>query len=338
MALTSDGGPAPHDHVVHFYRHDGELADGVVPFLAEALSAGGVAVVIATAAHRAAFTAGLAELGVDVAAARAGRVPSGGSLLLLDAGEAADILVVDGRVAPHRFEKVIGDLIYDAVAGGGVVRAYGEIVAVLWAAGRVTAALELEELWNGLCRDAGFSLYCAYPVEAIEACGDDLAVDAVCRQHSAVVGGPASLPRISGLAGSTAPSGRLELARTFCPGSRGVTDARRFVAATLAAWGEGDLVDAATVVATELAGNAVLHAGTEFTVSLSRSRDRTVRIAVRDASPELPRPRQAVPTDGSGRGLRLVAAYAAGWGAEPLPDGKVVWARLGPQPAGRPAY
>src|SRR5581483_8923395 len=246
------------------------------------------------------------ELGVDVAAARAGRVPSGGSLLLLDAGEAADILVVDGRVAPHRFEKVIGDLIYDAVAGGGVVRAYGEIVAVLWAAGRVTAALELEELWNGLCRDAGFSLYCAYPVEAIEACGDDLAVDAVCRQHSAVVGGPASLPRISGLAGSTAPSGRLELARTFCPGGRG--------------------------------GNAVLHAGTEVTVSLSRSRDRTVRIAVRDASPELPRPRQAVPTDGSGRGLRLVAAYAAGWGAEPLPDGKVVWARLGPQPAGRPAY
>jgi hypothetical protein len=333
VALTSDVRPAPHDHVVQFYGHDGELADGVVPYLAEAIGVGGAAVVIATPAHRAAFRDGLARLGIDVAAAESGRGPSGGSLVLLDAGEAADALVVDGSVAAHRFDKVIGDLIHDVAAGGRVVRAYGEIVAELWAAGNITAALELEELWNGLRQDVDFSLYCAYPLTVMEAGGDVLAVHEVCRQHSAVVGAPVSLPRIPGLFGSATPAGRLELARTFPPGRRGVTDARRFVTATLTAWGEGDLVDAAAVIATELAGNAVVHAGTEFTVSLSRSRDGSVRVAVSDASPELPRPRQAVPTDGSGRGLRLVAAFAAGWGAEQQPGGKVVWARLAPSPA-----
>jgi MEDS: MEthanogen/methylotroph, DcmR Sensory domain len=314
VAVTSDVHSAPHDHVVQFYGHDDELADGVVPYLAEALDAGGVAVVIATPAHRAVFAARLSALGIELGASGEGWSPSGGALVLLDAAEAMDTLLINGRVAPHRFDKLIGGLIHEAAAGGRVVRAYGEIVAEMWAAGNVAAALELEDLWNRLGREADFSLYCAYPLTMMEAEGDVVAVHQVCRQHSAVLDPPAS------------PS------RTFAPGMRGATEARRFVNSTLAAWGRVDLVEAASIVATELASNAVLHARTEFTVSLSRGVDGSVRVAVRDASPELPAPRQAQPTDGSGRGLRLVEAFAAGWGADPLPDGKVVWARLGPRP------
>ena len=314
-AITSDVRAAPHDHVVQFYGRDDELADGVVPYLAEAIAAGGVAVVIATAAHRAAFMAGLEALGVDARAAGEGRGPSGGSLVLLDAAEAMDALLIDGRVPAHRFEKLIGERIHAAAAGGRIVRAYGEIVAEMWAAGHVAAAIELEERWNGLRRDVDFSLYCAYAIGTVEGRGDVDAFHEVCRQHSAVVGAP------------VAP-----VARTFAPGVRGATDARRFVTATLTGWGRSDFVDAAAVIVTELASNAVLHAGTEFTVSLSPAADGSVRVAVRDASPELPRPRQATSVDRSGRGLRLVAAFAVGWGADPLPDGKIVWARLGPRP------
>jgi anti-sigma regulatory factor (Ser/Thr protein kinase) len=305
VALTSDVRRAPHDHVVQFYGDDGELADGVVPYLAEAVEAGGVAVVIATPAHRAAFAAGLSARGVDVR--------PGGSVVLLDAGEAMDALLVDGRVAAHRFDKLIAELIHDAAAGGRIVRAYGEIVAEMWAAGQVTAALELEELWNGLGREVAFSLYCAYPVTMMEAGDDVVSVHEVCRQHSAVLG-------------------EVELARTLSPSRRGSGDARRFVTATLQAWGRADVVEAAAVIAAELASNAVVHAGTEFAVSVSRGADGSVRVAVRDGSPRMPRPRQALPTDGSGRGLRLVEAFAADWGADPLPDGKVVWARLRPAP------
>ena len=152
MALPGEVQSAPHAHVVQFYRRDDELAEGVGRYLAEAIEAGGIAIVIATEAHRRAFTEHLAGAGIDPGAAQAGCGPSGGSLLLLDADDAMATLLIDGRLAPHRFDKLIGELIRKATAGGRPVRAYGEIVARMWAAGYVTAALELEGLWNGLGR------------------------------------------------------------------------------------------------------------------------------------------------------------------------------------------
>ena len=317
MALTTDHClQAPHDHVVQFYGDDDELAAGVAPYLAAALDADGVAIVIATDAHRRAFADRLATMGIDVAGAR-----EAGSLVMLDAAEAVDSLLIDGRVARHRYDKLIGDLVREAAAGGRTVRAYGEIVALMWADGHVNAALELEDLWNGLGREVGFSLYCAYPVTAVEGEGVVDAFHEVCRQHSAVVGTPAALARVQ-----PAP---FERARTFEWGGRGPADARRFVIETLTAWGRLDLLDDAAVVATELATNAVVHARTGFTVMVSRSPDGTIRLAVRDDSVVPPLPRLAAPYDGSGRGLRLVEAIAGGWCADLLPGGKVVWAQLG---------
>jgi hypothetical protein len=308
VALTTDHPQsAPHDHVVQFYGADDELAAGVVPYLAQALDAGGVAIVIATEAHRQAFAAGLGDPGCR--------------LLLIDADEAMQTLLVDGRLAPHRFDKLIGDLVREASADGGRVHAYGEIVARMWDEGHIAAALELEELWNDLGREVEFSLYCAYPLASMEAEGDVDAFHSLCRQHSAVVGAPVALPRLE--------EPPFELACTFPWSGRGPSDARRFVSDTLATWGFDHLIDDAAVVTTELATNAVLHARTDFTVSVSRRPDGTIRVSVRDASLVPPRRRQPAVLDGSGRGLGLVAAIAAGWGTDALPDGKVVWAQLG---------
>ena len=267
MALKLDHLPAPRDHVVRFYGDDEELADGVVPYLAEAINAGGLAIVIATDAHRRA----LAE-----------RLPGGGDgVIWADAGEAMAALLVDGVVTRHRFDKLFGDLVRGAVAtaAGRPVRAYGEIVALMWAGGQVTAALDLEGLWNELGRQTDFSLYCAYPRAAVEGEGAAWALGEVCRQHSGVVGTPVGPPP-------------REVARTFLPIGYGPTEARRFVTSALASWGRPDLVDDAAVIVAELATNAVLHARTAFTVTVSRPAGGTIRISVQDASGDLPRPRR----------------------------------------------
>ena len=306
VALKSDHSCAAPNHLVQFYGADEELAAGVVPFLAEALDAGGVAIVIATESHRRLV---------------ATQLPAAGDrLVMLDAGEAVHMLLLDDRVARHRFDELIGDLVRATAAGGRPVHAYGEIVAVMWAEGEINAALELEGLWNALGREVPLSLYCAYPSDIV---GEGVDVDALhhlCREHSAVVGAPLLFPLRAG-----APD---EAARTFAATGRGPREARRFAAEILAGWNRPDLADEAAVIVTELATNSVIHARTEFTVSMSRRPDGTIRLAVRDASPLPPRQRQAAELDGSGRGLRLVEAISAGWGAEPLADGKVIWADL----------
>ena len=96
---------------------------------------------------------------------------------------------------------------------------------------------------------------------------------------------------------------------------------------TFACWDcDGERLDDAALVLSELMGNAVRHAdGDTVRVRLRRT-DGVLRIAVEDGSPARPAPRQASLEDESGRGLLIVDALSHRWGWRPLPTGKVVWA------------
>jgi len=48
------------------------------------------------------------------------------------------------------------------------VRAYGEMVDVLWQRGERDAAIRLEEFWNDLARLQTFSLLCAYCIDHLD--------------------------------------------------------------------------------------------------------------------------------------------------------------------------
>ena len=87
----------------------------------------------------------------------------------------------------------------------------------------------------------------------------------------------------------------------------------------------------------ELATNAVLHAGTDFTVSVDVLED-ALRVQVRDASRRSPRARRYGLGATTGRGLGLVEALAQDWGVEVDGSGKTVWCvvPLHPGPDGDP--
>ncbi|GID29385.1 ATP-binding protein [Paractinoplanes brasiliensis] len=99
------------------------------------------------------------------------------------------------------------------------------------------------------------------------------------------------------------------------------------------AWGLPQLHAPARLVANELAANAIVHAGSDFDLTVVHT-GRYLRIGVQDDAPAMPRvPEEPAHTStlmrpGSGRGLRIVAAVATHWGATPLPGGKVVWALI----------
>jgi anti-sigma regulatory factor (Ser/Thr protein kinase) len=117
---------------------------------------------------------------------------------------------------------------------------------------------------------------------------------------------------------------------------RGARLARLLTERQLADWGEPSEV--AEQVVAELAANAVLHGrvpGRDFRLTLVLDATGTLRIKVTDArGGRLPRIPDPVDDDvESGRGLRIVAAYADRWGVDEAPAHcKTVWAELRPVP------
>jgi anti-sigma regulatory factor (Ser/Thr protein kinase) len=105
--------------------------------------------------------------------------------------------------------------------------------------------------------------------------------------------------------------------------------ARALLQAAVTEWDvDDDLHQDAAMVVTELVANAVDHAGTPSTVTVTLD-DRELCVAVRDGRPDTaPRPRPVDPTAPRGRGLQMVDALTTSWGVTVHADGKTVWAVL----------
>jgi anti-sigma regulatory factor (Ser/Thr protein kinase) len=311
------------EHIVHFYEHDSELYATVGRYLADAARAGDVAIVIATEAHRLGFEAQLEAGGIDPAQAL-----SSGTFVSLDATATMARFMPGGRIDGDAFHRVIGGVVAEAAETGRPIRAYGEMVALLWDAGDVLGAIELEELWNDLGREFQFSLLCAYPSESVSGPEHVDSLQRVCHLHSSVL--PAA--RHDELHARNRPSPATEVAGQFPAEIDAPRAARHLVSQALRDWGHDDtLLYDVQLVVTELATNVVAHARSPFSVA-ARMDDSGVRVSVQDASPLRPTMRDGGPTASSGRGLRLVAALASNWGVEVTADGKTVWAELRPRP------
>lgn len=170
------------EHFVQFYESDGFLLNSLTGFIGKAIKSGDGAIVVATEAHRKALDELLLANGLDVAGARAG-----GGYVSLDATDALAKIMVDGAPDRVRFNDVIGGVVAGMTDGRARTRAFGELVALLWAEGNFSAALRIEELWNELQKVLSFSLFCAYPMNGFD--GERLVEphNSVCSVHSRVI-------------------------------------------------------------------------------------------------------------------------------------------------------
>ena len=104
---------------------------------------------------------------------------------MLDAEETLALFMVNGIPDPSRFKAMIGAVIAE-LAGGPrprIVRAYGEMVNLLWRDGNHDGAIRLEVLWNELAMSHNFALLCGYARAHVSALG----VLNVCNQHTHVL-------------------------------------------------------------------------------------------------------------------------------------------------------
>jgi PAS domain S-box-containing protein len=173
---------AKSEHFVQFYESDSFLIRCVGGFVTAGLRKGENAVVIGTRVHREALNIYLIEQGLDPRQAE-----ESGQFYALDAEETLAKFMVEGAPDKRLFNHVVGGLVARATAGGQPLRAFGEMVALLHAAGNTQAAIELENLWNDLAKVHEFSLFCAYPMG--EFCGEAHAhpMAHICKTHTRVI-------------------------------------------------------------------------------------------------------------------------------------------------------
>jgi len=182
--VTAVGNPNGHVHAVQFYKKQSFLAGVISDYVAEGLRQGEAAVVIATPAHRRAVLAQLGRKGIEVQQAKAT-----GMLTMLDAGETLSTFMRDNLPDRSLFTRQIGAVIEKCghTGNGASVRAYGEMVDLLWGDSNPEAAIALEEMWNDLASTHTFSLLCAYAIDGFASASDAESFRAICGTHTRVV-------------------------------------------------------------------------------------------------------------------------------------------------------
>ena len=173
--------PEPHSHAVQFYESEEFLAAAVGKFLAAGIEAGDRVIVIASAQHTATFIA-------ELTARKLERALVSGQLLLLDARTTLSRFMVDGAPDGEKFRAVLREALDRARADqpNARVRAYGEMVDLLWRDGNASAALQLEQLWNEEGSRHSFELLCAYAMGSFYREGDQERFLHMCSAHSHV--------------------------------------------------------------------------------------------------------------------------------------------------------
>ncbi|MGA5265775.1 ATP-binding protein [Streptomyces lydicamycinicus] len=107
---------------------------------------------------------------------------------------------------------------------------------------------------------------------------------------------------------------------------RAPSRARRLVREQLARWELNELADTTELLVSELVTNALAHGCGPIRLCMSLScQNRTLRCAIVDACPALPRLSLTQQDEEHGRGLFLLDRLAARWGSRRTAVGKTVW-------------
>lgn len=171
----------PCEHLIQIYENDEVFINSLVSFATAGIAAGEVTIIIATGGHIQVLEERMMKKGIDITAAKKSDL-----YIPLDAGETIKTFMVNSWPDEEKFNKLIIDLI--ARGNGRRIRAFGEMVALMWAQGFNGATIHLEHLWGKFCDSGVFCLFCAYPKSGFT---QDIktSINDVCQKHSTVIAG-----------------------------------------------------------------------------------------------------------------------------------------------------
>ncbi len=174
---------APPEHIVQIYENDTVFLDALEGFVEGGLRGNERVILIATPTHYNGLHKRLLAKGID---------PEGKQYQLhckeFNAEETVSKFIVDGWPDEKLFEETISSILEEErKSHTGHIRAFGEMVALLWAQGHCGATVHLEHLWHKFCEDKKLSLFCAYPRVGFTQ-DSGVSLQAICEAHSKIYG------------------------------------------------------------------------------------------------------------------------------------------------------
>jgi DcmR-like sensory protein len=173
----------PCEHIVQIYLNEYQLVNSLENFAVEGFQKGESVIIIATSAHLNALRNRLIlrKFNVDELCDSDIYIP-------LNADDTLSKFIVNGWPDAILFTKLFWKILARARAKNRRVRAFGEMVALLWSKGNFAATINLEYLWNSFQQIERFTLFCAYPKSEFLP-GSRIPVEGVCCTHSKVIMG-----------------------------------------------------------------------------------------------------------------------------------------------------
>jgi len=173
---------APCDHMVQFYENADVLVDSLDGFIGGGLAAGESAIVIATPVHLMLLERRLVERGLDLDELRENH-----RYVRLEAEQTLARFMRNGMPDALLFDRCVQEILA-GINRDGRIRAFGEMVAVLWSLGQHGAVVALEYLWQQFCRrTSDLSLFCAFPKAGFTRDMSGAVAD-IAAAHSRVIG------------------------------------------------------------------------------------------------------------------------------------------------------
>jgi hypothetical protein len=172
--------PGSHDHIAQTYQEESFLLEAVGHYVRAGLHRGEGVVLIMRKTHWTALVAQFGTLDLPAAVER-------GQVASYDADEMLAGLMKDGVPDHNAFRQMVGNVIGGMRRTYPRIRAFGEMVDILWRDGRRDAAVELEKLWGGLARTGPFALLCGYRVDPMDRAVYGGPFEAVCNSHTHLI-------------------------------------------------------------------------------------------------------------------------------------------------------
>jgi hypothetical protein len=174
--------PGSNDHIAQTYQDESFLLEAVGHYVRAGLQRDEGVVLIMRKTLWVSLFSELEALGVNLSDAL-----ERGQLRTYDANETLAGLMKNGSVDHNAFRQMIGSVVGGMRRRYPVIRAFGEMVNLLWHEGRREAAIGLEKRWNALSRTEPFALLCAYRVDTLDRASYCGAFGAVCKSHTHLI-------------------------------------------------------------------------------------------------------------------------------------------------------